>query len=132
MCCVEQSVDMEQRRNLIRGIKVITQVKTFDKVIYIQLITIFKINLVNVKAKRGALEQKLRFSHKIEEQEKILNKLRLQQQLSETLAEEVGYEGALKEQNPFDCDETEQLPKDLLKIFSHSSDVDCKFVVTSK
>lgn len=85
-----------------------------------------------MKAKHAVLEQKLKFSHKIEEQEKILNKLRLRQQLSETLAEEVGYEVALKEQDPFDCDEIDQLPKDLLKIFSHSSDVDCKFVVTSK
>lgn len=75
-----------------------------------------KETLINVKAKRAALEQKLKFSDKIEEQQNILNKLRLQQQLCETLAEEAVYEEALKEQNPFDCDETDQLPKETGKM----------------
>ena len=75
-----------------------------------------KETLINVKAKRAALEQKLKFSDKIEEQQKILNKLRLQQQLSETLAEEAVYEEAFKAQNPFDFDDIDQLPKETEKI----------------
>ncbi|PFX28327.1 hypothetical protein AWC38_SpisGene6945 [Stylophora pistillata] len=73
-----------------------------------------KETLINVKAKRVALEQKLKFSDKIEEQQKILNKLRLQQQLSETLAKEAVFEEALKEQNPFDFDDIDQLPKETI------------------
>ncbi|PFX33077.1 hypothetical protein AWC38_SpisGene2136 [Stylophora pistillata] len=73
-----------------------------------------KETLINVKAKRAALEQKLKFSDKIEEQQKILNKLRLQQQLSETLAEEAVYEEALKEQNPSNFDDIDQLPKETI------------------
>ena len=72
--------------------------------------------MINVKVKRVALEQKLKFSDKIEEQQKILNKLRLQQQLSETLAEEAVYEEAFKAQNPFDFDDIDQLPKERGKI----------------
>ena len=37
-----------------------------------------KETLIDVKAKRAALEQKLKFSDEIEEQQKILNKLKLQ------------------------------------------------------
>ena len=40
-----------------------------------------KETLIDVKAKRAALEQKLKFSDEIEEQQKILNKLKLQQEL---------------------------------------------------
>lgn len=43
-----------------------------------------KETLIDVKARRAALEQKLKFSDKIKEQQKILNKLKLQQELSET------------------------------------------------
>jgi len=68
-----------------------------------------------VKARRASLEQKIRFSDAIEEQQKALNKLKLQQQLSETLAEEAVYEEALKDECLFDLEgselpnETEQM-----------------------
>ena len=47
-----------------------------------------KETLIDIKARRAALKQKLKYSDEIEEQQKILNKLKLQQELSETLAEE--------------------------------------------
>ena len=62
------------------------------------------------------LEQKLKFSDKIEVQQKILSKLRLQQQQSETLAEEAVYEEPFKEQNPFNFDCIDQLPQETEKI----------------
>ena len=61
------------------------------------------------------VQRRIKFSDKIEEQQKIPNKLRLQQQLRETLAQEAVYEEALKEQNSFDCDETDQFPKETEK-----------------
>ena len=54
-----------------------------------------KIALLDLKAKRAALEQKIIFSDTIKEQEKALAKLKLQQELSETLAEEAVYQLAL-------------------------------------
>ena len=51
--------------------------------------------LLGIKAKRAVLEQKLFFSHTIKEQEKTLTKLKLQQELSETMAEEAVYGEAL-------------------------------------
>ena len=62
------------------------------------------------------LEQKLKFSDKIEVQQKILNKLRLQQQQSETLAEEAVYEEPFKEQNPFNFHCIDQLPQETEKV----------------
>ena len=53
-----------------------------------------------VKAKRAALEEKMKFTDKIEEQQRILNKLKMQQELNEFLAAEAVYEEALKEENP--------------------------------
>lgn len=50
--------------------------------------------LLGLKAKRAALEQKI-FADTIKEQEKTLAKLKLQQELSETLAEEAVYQVAL-------------------------------------
>ena len=44
-------VNNGKRRNLIRGIKVVTQVKTFDKVIYIRFIAIFKRNFDKCESK---------------------------------------------------------------------------------
>ena len=71
-----------------------------------------KETLIDVKARRAALEQKLKFSDEIEEQQKNLNKLKLQQELSETLAEEAVYEEALKsEERPLECHGIE-LPKE--------------------
>ena len=55
-----------------------------------------KQTLISVKARSASLEQKIKFSDAIEEQQKALNKLKLQQRLSETLAEEAVYEKALK------------------------------------
>lgn len=51
--------------------------------------------LLGLKAKRAALEQKIIFADTIKEQEKTLAKLKLQQELSETLAEEAVYQVAL-------------------------------------
>ena len=47
--------------------------------------------LFGIKAKRAVLEQKLFFSDTIKEQEETLVKLKLQQELSETMAEEAVY-----------------------------------------
>ena len=47
-----------------------------------------KETLIDIKARRAALKQKLKFSDEIEEQQNILNKLNLRQELRETLAEE--------------------------------------------
>ena len=51
--------------------------------------------LLGLKAKRAALEQKIIFADTIKEQEKTLAKLKLQQELSEKLAEETVYQVAL-------------------------------------
>ena len=51
--------------------------------------------LLGLKAKRADLEQKIIFADTIKEQEKTLAKLKLQQELSETLAEERVYQVAL-------------------------------------
>ena len=51
--------------------------------------------LLGLKAKRAALEQKIIFADTIKEQEKSLAKLKLQQELSETLAEETVYQVSL-------------------------------------
>ena len=51
--------------------------------------------LLGLKAKRTALEQKIIFADTIKEQEKTLAKLKLQQELSEKLAEETVYQVAL-------------------------------------
>ena len=57
-----------------------------------------KQTLITVKARRASLEQKIKFSDAIEEKQKALNKLKLQQRLSETLAEEAVYKKALKDE----------------------------------
>ena len=57
-----------------------------------------KQTLITVKARRASLEQKIKFSDAIEEKQKALNKLKLQQRLRETLAEEAVYEKALKDE----------------------------------
>ena len=61
-----------------------------------------KETLVNAKAKRAALEQRIKYSDAIQEQEKILNKLKLQWALSETIAEEAVYEEALLDESPLE------------------------------
>ena len=52
---------------------------------------------VNIKAKRAVLQQKLRFCEAVKEQEKTLEKLKLEQEFSETVAEEEVYETAVHE-----------------------------------
>ena len=51
-----------------------------------------KSTLLSVKAKRAALQQKLKFSDVIKDQEKMLAKLKLEQDLSETVAQEAIYQ----------------------------------------
>ena len=65
-----------------------------------------KETLIDVKAKRAALEQNIKFSDAIDEQQKVLNKLKLQQELSETIAEETVREEALQmDELPFERDD---------------------------
>ena len=53
--------------------------------------------LLGATAKRAVLEQRLRFSDSVKDQEKALAKLKIQQELSETLAEEAVYRVAFNE-----------------------------------
>lgn len=55
-----------------------------------------KSSLLETKAKRAVLEQKLFFTNTMKEQEKTLAKLKLQQELTETMAKEVVYAVAMK------------------------------------
>ena len=54
--------------------------------------------LLGATAKRAVLEQRLRFSDSVKDQEKALAKLKIQQELSETLAEEAVYRVAFNEE----------------------------------
>ena len=69
--------------------------------------------LLGLKAKRAALEQKIIFADTIKEQEKTLAKLKLQQELSETLAEEAAYQVALNagDENNEDVSLSQVTPK---------------------
>ena len=71
-----------------------------------------KESFLTVKAKRAALEEKMKFTDKIEEQQRILNKLKMQQELNEFLAAEAVYEEALKEEKP---PSNEEMDLELLK-----------------
>ena len=86
-----------------------------------------KETLIDVKAKRAALEQKIKFSDMIDEQQRVLNKLKLQQELSETLAEEAVYDKALKlEEHPFERDEIElpkETPEQMIDRFMNNTEV---------
>lgn len=55
-----------------------------------------KETLLSVKAKRAALQQKLKFSDVIKDQEKMLAKLKLEQELSKTVEQEAIYQKADK------------------------------------
>lgn len=59
-----------------------------------------KESLLTVREKRVALEEKRKFTDEIEVQERILNKLKMQQELNEFFAAEVVCEEALKEEKP--------------------------------
>ena len=54
--------------------------------------------LLGATAKRAVLEQRLRFSDSVKDQEKALAKLKIQQELSEALAEEAAYRVAFNEE----------------------------------
>ena len=54
--------------------------------------------MLGATAKRAVFEQRLRFSHSVKDQEKALAKLKIQQELSETLAEEAVYRVAFNEE----------------------------------
>ncbi|PFX12932.1 hypothetical protein AWC38_SpisGene23036 [Stylophora pistillata] len=58
--------------------------------------------IINGRAKRVALEEKLKFSAAIAEQEKNLEQLKLQEKLGEAQAQEAGYEKALEEEDKED------------------------------
>ena len=93
-----------------------------------------KETLIDVKARRATLEQKLKFSDEIEEQQKVLNKLKLQQELSETLAEAV-YEEALKsEELPLQQHKIElanETPNQKFDGFMNHKDVNPAHVIAS-
>jgi len=54
--------------------------------------------LLDVKAKRAALEQTLMFNDAIQEHQRLLNKLQIQKELSETIAQETVYADALRDE----------------------------------
>ena len=58
--------------------------------------------LVEFKAKRAALEEKMKYEAAIAEQEKRLKELRLQQELEELKAKETVYERALEDEEEFE------------------------------
>ena len=58
-----------------------------------------KDTLTSIKAKRAVLQERLKFTDVIKEQEKTLTKLKLEQELSETLAEEAIYEAEVIEES---------------------------------
>jgi hypothetical protein len=57
-----------------------------------------KDTLISIKAKKAVLQERLKFTDVIKEQEKTLSKLKLEQELSETLAEEAIYEAEIIEE----------------------------------
>ena len=64
--------------------------------------------LLGATAKRAMLKQRLRFSDSVKDQEKALAKLKIQQELSETLAEEAVYRVAFDEENQESEGESDQ------------------------
>ena len=94
-----------------------------------------KETLIDVKARRATLEQTLKFSDEIEEQQMVLNKLKLQQELSETLAEEAVYEEALKsEELPLQQHKIElpnETPKQKFDRFMNHKDVNPAHLMAS-
>ncbi|KXJ14780.1 hypothetical protein AC249_AIPGENE24477, partial [Exaiptasia diaphana] len=64
-----------------------------------------KETLITVKAKRAALEQTLKYNDQIQMQQSALNKLKLEQELSEVKATETVYEQAIKEFEEFKIDD---------------------------
>ena len=58
-----------------------------------------KDTLISIKAKKAVLQERLKFTDAIKEQEKVLDKLELEQELSETMAEDAIYEAELTEES---------------------------------
>ena len=69
-----------------------------------------KDTLISIKARKAVLQERLKFTDTIKEQEKTLTKLKLEQQISETLAEEAIYEAEVSEESI--VDRISHLPKD--------------------
>ena len=69
-----------------------------------------KDTLISIKAKRAVLQERLKFTDVIKEQEKSLTKLKLEQELSETLVEEAIYEAEVNEESI--AEPLSHLPKD--------------------
>ena len=55
--------------------------------------------MISIKAKKAVLQERLKFTDAIKEQEKVLDKLELEQELSETMAEDAIYEAELTEES---------------------------------
>ena len=53
--------------------------------------------LIDIKARRAALEEKIKYSDAIQEQNRTLNKLNLEQELSQTMSEQAVYESAIQQ-----------------------------------
>ena len=86
-----------------------------------------KETLINVKAEHVALEQNIKFSNGIDEQQKVLSKLTLQQELSKTIAEETIHEDALQmDEHLFDSDNIKlpkETPEQLIDHFMNNMEV---------
>ena len=57
--------------------------------------------LIDIKARRAALKEKIKYSDAIQEQKRILNKLHLEQELSQTMAEQAVYESAIQQEQNY-------------------------------
>ena len=66
--------------------------------------------LINVRAKRVALEEKLKFSTVIAEQEKKLEQLKIQKKLGEVRVQEAVYQKAVEEEDKVDDFQSPLLP----------------------
>ena len=82
--------------------------------------------LLGAAAKRAVLEQRLRFSDSVKDQEKALAKLRIQQELCETVAEEAVYREAFDEENQHSGGESDsELPTafgNIIDTYLHDQD----------
>ena len=90
--------------------------------------------MIDVKDGCVALKKRLKFSDKIEEQQKILNKLKLQQELSKTLAEKAVYELLKYEELLLQQHEIELLnktPEQKFNWFMNQKDVDKAYLTAS-
>ena len=85
-----------------------------------------KETLIECRAKRAALEEKLKFSAAIAEQEIKLEQLKIQKEMGEIAAQEAVYKDALDEGNELDDVQQPLLPTkphDVMSTFLNSNDV---------